>query len=82
MVTPALNVTPPDILRDTCFRCGGKGHIAGSCFAPVKCLPCESEGVECDHRFGSLSCRYKSDGAVTSKKVARRAEDIELTSNG
>jgi len=64
------------------FRCGGRGHTANSCVGPVKCPPCELDGATCDHRFGSLVCKYKPGGAIAARGgIARKAGDTEPTNN-
>lgn len=69
-------------LAGACFRCGGRGHPASSCMAPAKCPLCELDNVAHNHRFGSLLCRYRLNGAVkTREETVRRTEDIELVNN-
>ncbi|XP_036150390.1 spidroin-2-like [Monomorium pharaonis] len=41
---------------DTCYRCGGAGHRAAGCTAPVKCPVCARAGRPCGHRVGGPQC--------------------------
>lgn len=39
--------------RDRCFRCGEAGHLVRICTKRPKCIVCEEEGRDSEHRIGS-----------------------------